>query len=442
MYLSHAQCTDSEHPQHAYGDDDDTELEIDSPPVALCHTRDQSLRRCRYDCHVQHSPGTTVVAPMITESPNKSRGPSAGCTEIQNNQLMIVHFSRTEEESSNFHAIELTAKNPVLAQTITLTKPSGNSAQPRGNNLQGARPTKGGLMYHINKWPNTKITNGGNIGRVSGIAVSKSGISAVADYNHHCIHIYNANNNLVMTLGNKGKGNGQFKHPVGVAFDNKNCLYVSEYGNHRVQKFDCNFEYVLQFGDEGDDDGQLNHPMGIAAYKDKVYVADSANSRIAVFYTSGKFCYNIIGGCLRDPYDVAISKTNGTTNGKINGKRLLVADYSACCIQKYTLNGIYVSKFSSFGTGRGQLNHPQSLATDSSGSVFVTDTYNHRISIFDKTGKFVCSFGCNGYGEEQFNRPQGIALSRNGKNLYISDHGNQRVMIFSMKLKQGQKRHY
>ena len=46
---------------------------------------------------------------------------------------------------------------------------------------------------------------------------------------------------------------------------------------------------MLQFGDEGDGDGQLNHPMGIAAYKEKVYVADSANSHIAVFYTNGNF---------------------------------------------------------------------------------------------------------------------------------------------------------
>ena len=82
-------------------------------------------------------------------------------------------------------------------------------------------------MYHINKWPNTKITNSGKIGRVFGIGVSKSGISAVADCNHNCAHIYNANNNLVRTLDNKGQGKSQFKHPVGIAFDSKDYLYVS-----------------------------------------------------------------------------------------------------------------------------------------------------------------------------------------------------------------------
>ena len=88
-----------------------------------------------------------------------------------------------------------------------------------------------------------------------------------------------------------------------------------------MQKFDANFEFMLQFGEEGEDDGQLIHPMGIAVYKHKVYVADNANSRIAVFYTDGRFCCNIVGGCLHGPYDVAINSKS---------HRLLVTD-SACC---------------------------------------------------------------------------------------------------------------
>ena len=296
-----------------------------------------------------------------------------------------------------------------------------------------ANNSKDGPLYHINhiKFPKRIKTNGGTMGRMFGVGFSKTGTWAAADYNNHCVHVCNANNELVKLFGNKGQGNGQFEHPVGVTFDNKNCLYVSEYGNHRVQKFDANFEYVLQFGDEGSCDGQLNHPMGIAAYKDKVYVADSANSRIAVFYTNGKFCCNIIGGCLRDPYDLAINKTSG---------QLLVTD-SASCVRIFTLDGTYINRFSSFGADQGQLNHPLSLAVDSRGFIFVADTYNHRICIFNYAGTFIRSFGSCGNNEEQFNRPQGVAFSPNG-NLYISDYGNQRVMIFPTKFKLGQKHHY
>lgn len=290
------------------------------------------------------------------------------------------------------------------------------------------RYIKDALTYHIKdiQWPNRTKTNGGKMGRMFGIAFSTTGVWATADYSNDCVHVCDASNELIKIIGSKGNGKDQFNHPVGVTFDDEGCLYVSEYGSHRIQKFDANFEYMLQFGDEGEDDGQLTHPMGITAYKDKVYIADSANSRIAVFYTNGEFCCNIVGGCLRDPYDVAINTTN---------KQLLVTD-SACCIRMYSLEGKYINRFSGFGADRGLLNHPASLAIDSDGFVFVADTYNHRVCIFDNTGIFVHSFGSCGNNKGEFNRPQGLAISSNG-NLYVSDHGNQRVVIFPTHFKTG-----
>ena len=309
-------------------------------------------------------------------------------------------------------------KLPAMKIKIKRNKSDASIKRP------SKRYIKDTSTYHIKhiEWPTRTKTNGGKMGRMHGIGFSKTGVWAAADYSNHCVHVCDDNNELIKIFGSKGKGNNQFNHPVGITFDSEGCLYVSEYGNHRVQKFDANFDYMLQCGDEGEGDGQLNHPLGITAYKDKVYVADSANSRIAVFYTNGKFCCNIVGGCLRDPYDVAINKTN---------KQLLVTD-SGCCIRMYSLEGEYINRFSGFGADGGQLNHPASLAIDSNGFVFTADTYNHRVCIFDNTGRLVHSFGSCGNNEGQFNRPQGIAFSKNGT-LYVSDYGNQRVVIFPTK---------
>ena len=119
--------TDSEYQQ--YGCDDDTELDTD-PLLTFCHTHDQSSNTCcSYDCHVQHSPHTAAVSPMITESPNTLGSTSVGCAQSQDNQLMTMRFSRTEEEPSNFHdEIEKAARNQVHTQTITLTT-SGSAWQ-------------------------------------------------------------------------------------------------------------------------------------------------------------------------------------------------------------------------------------------------------------------------------------------------------------------------
>ena len=60
---------------------------------------------------------------------------------------------------------------------------------------------------------------------------------------------------------------------------------------------------------------------------------------IAVFYTNGKFCCNIVGGDLHNPFDVVINEAND---------QLLVTDVASCvCI--FTLDGTYINRFSSLG---------------------------------------------------------------------------------------------
>ena len=411
----HEKCiptADAEHPEHKNDDDvvkssvDTDEKSASSSPYTQSLSFGESIGTSSEYNDVQEDNNNSTGNPMPHDHTLVATKSDRPLSCIPQKLLQIVKRNKSDK------SIKRSKKTP-----------KSNSKDDR--------------ISHISykKWPARIKIIDEEKGCMFGIGFSKSGVWVVADHNTHRVHVHNANDVLTKIFGSKGKANHQFDHPVGVAFDNKDYLYISDYGNHRVQKFDAKFEYVLQFGDEGDGDAQLNHPMGIAAYKDKVYVADSANSRIAVFYTNGKFCCNIIGGCLCDPHDVVISEAND---------QLLVID-STCCVHIFALDEVYtyIRKFSSLGTGKGQLNHPLSLAVDSSGLVFVADTYNHRICIFDifnNTGRFVRSFGSCGNNEEQFNRPQGIAFSPNG-NLYISDYGNQRVMIFSIKFKPGQKRH-
>ena len=51
-------------------------------------------------------------------------------------------------------------------------------------------------------------------------------------------------------------------------------------------------------------------------------------------------------------------------------------------IQKFDVNGVFLTAWGSLGSGNGQLFLPSGVATDGSGSVYVADTYNHRIQKF------------------------------------------------------------
>ena len=278
-----------------------------------------------------------------------------------------------------------------------------------------------GRNYQAIDKPSKIVNNNGSMGQPWGVAFGRNGLWAVADRFNHCVYIFDDKDKLVRKFGSNGSNNGQFSHPHGVAFDSHNHLYVVDSVNHRVQKFDTNGNYLLQFGSKGASDGQLNNPYGVTVHNDKLYIADFGSSkRISLFQTNGKFCISFGSDQLGGPIDVTVSPNNN----------LLVADYSNSCIYTYTLDGHYVGKFGTQGTGRDRLNHPRSLTTDLNGFIMVADTNNDRVSIFDRDGKkCIHCFGSNGSANGQFSSPVGIAVSPNG-NIYISDHHNKRIQIY------------
>ena len=257
------------------------------------------------------------------------------------------------------------------------------------------------------------INNDGNMGYPWAIAFGRDGIWAVTN-SHHCVYIFDGQDQLVRKFGTSGKGNGQFSNPYGLAFDANNHLYVSEHSNHRVQKFNINGGYLLQFGCQGSGNSQLNYPIGITVHNERLYIAEHSNSRISVFQLNGQFCAIIESGQLSNPYDVTVSG---------NG-HLLVANYSNNCITSFTLDGTYVGRFD-----KGQLSRPMGLTTDMHGFVLVADNGNHRVTVFDQDGVCVGQFGSNGSANGQFSSPHGIAVSPNG-NVYVADYNNSRVQIF------------
>ncbi len=95
-------------------------------------------------------------------------------------------------------------------------------------------------------------------------------------------------------------------------------------------------------------------------------------------------------------------------------------------IEKYTLNGNYVTEWGSQGTGNGQFSpdFPKGVTIDPTGNVWVTDA--SRIEKFDPQGNFLAAYGSWGNGEGQFQNPQDIATDTAG-NIYVIDSSNDRV---------------
>ncbi len=120
-----------------------------------------------------------------------------------------------------------------------------------------------------------------------------------------------------------------------------------------------------------------------------------------------------------DPSDVAIGPDN----------LVYIVDTLNHRIQVFDAQGRFMRAWGSEGTGEGEFYFPSGIAIDASGLVYVTDTGNYRIQVFDAQGRFMRTWGSEGTGEGEFNKPQGIAISSNGL-VYVADTLNHRIQVF------------
>ncbi|MCA1724265.1 MAG: NHL repeat-containing protein, partial [Thermomicrobia bacterium] len=73
---------------------------------------------------------------------------------------------------------------------------------------------------------------------------------------------------------------------------------------------------------------------------------------------------------------------------------------------------------------------PRGIAIGPNSLLYVTDTGNSRVLVFDKNGTFVRMFGSFGSGNGQMDNPVGIAARADGT-IAVADTNNARVLLFS-----------
>jgi DNA-binding beta-propeller fold protein YncE len=219
----------------------------------------------------------------------------------------------------------------------------------------------------------------------------------------------------------------QLVNPMGIAISaDAQRVYVTDLPQARVFVFDLTNKSLTFWGRE---DTKVAAPMGIALdAQENVYVVDTYENVVRVLDRQGKPLRSFGHPSLQRITAIAIDQKR---------ERVYVSD--TCHqhlpdhkIRVFDLQGQYLKDL---GKGKGfepgYLMFPTYLAVDDDGLVYVADTLNARVQVFDpESGTVIRAIGERGNRFGQFERPKGIALDSFG-NLYVVDSGWANVQIFN-----------
>ena len=293
------------------------------------------------------------------------------------------------------------------------------------------------------------------------LAVDNAGVVYVADYGDSTIRKITPEgvvSTLAGSAGMNGVANGlgsaaRFRHPNGIAVDSLGNVYVADSGNQVIRKITpggvvSTFAGISEY--EGSVDGaegtaRFSGPSGMAMDNlGNLYVADWSSHTIRRI-TPGGMVTTLAGSAFvsggadgtgnKARFDVPSSLTVDSSGN------VFVADQNNHALRKVTPLGT-VSTFAGLpgsgatdGNGNvARFHHPQGVATDSAGNLFVSEVANHTIRKITPLGAvstFAGLAGTSGYsdgtsGEARFSGPGGTAVDSAG-NVFVADTQTQTI---------------
>ncbi len=215
-----------------------------------------------------------------------------------------------------------------------------------------------------------------------------------------------------------------FIKPYGIASDSQRRLYVADTAVGVVFVMDPTRKKVTYLG--RGEQGRLIQPIGLTVDKqDRIWVADVVQKQVFVYDADGNVLMDFgQRGEFESPTDVAVDDSR---------HRVYVVDSKKHCVHVMgEEDGKYLKQIGERGKEKGNFNFPTNLTLDKNGNLYVVDTMNYRIQIFDPEFKYVDSFGSQGVGYGQFLRPKGIAIDNWG-NIYVVDADFNNFQVFDPK---------
>ena len=259
----------------------------------------------------------------------------------------------------------------------------------------------------------------------NGVAVDSKDNIYVADTYVGAVFIFSTEVEKVNFIHNGREVH--FEQIIGLAIDDNDRLFVSDSHLRSIFVFDPAHRLVATFGAES-----LERPSGIALdTKNRLlYVTDVVKNHVAVFDADTFKFQRAIGGPPAKPGDEDPGTLARPTNVAVDVQgHIYVSDTINNRIQIFDADGNFLSMFGRPGDGPGYFGRPKGLAVDRDGHIWVADTSMDRVQVFDRQGRLAGYFGMHGTLPGQFVLPTGVAIDSHNR-VMVTEQFKGRLQIF------------
>ncbi|NVN99719.1 MAG: tetratricopeptide repeat protein [Geobacteraceae bacterium] len=251
------------------------------------------------------------------------------------------------------------------------------------------------------------------------VAVDSRGNIYVVDGDSRQVKIYRQDG------GYAGKIAGTVK-PFSLAMT-EDGLFVTDIENYNISKFNFKGERFFSFGTLGSGKVQFKELWGIAADSNgRVYAVDTDKKTLQIIEVdrpaTSELPLNVapptsvqwVRAVNQSAGKIAWDRKNGILYGIDSDKKSIVGLKNEQVVKNFNIKDV----------------NPGSVAVDANGMLWLFDKESSQLLKLDQDGKLLLSVGASGSREGYFSKVSDILISKEGL-IYVADTRNDRIQVFN-----------
>jgi sugar lactone lactonase YvrE len=216
--------------------------------------------------------------------------------------------------------------------------------------------------------------------------------------------------------------------PNAVAVDSEDNIYISDTERGLIVVYDPNGAFLRYLGKLGNE-SLFHYPTGIAIdrTRDRLYALDTSRHQMFILNLHGE----ILKRVGRSGGNTTAVDFNYPTEVAVADGTVAVLDDSGSHVHILDLDGNPRGEFPVSIANRHGIVTDMGLGVDQSGNIYVSNISAYDVRIYDRTGKRLLSIGKPGDDLQAFNRPGGVWIDA-ADHMFVADTLNNRVKVFQL----------